>query len=176
MKKLIVLAAAISALALAAVAGATTNIGGATTNADGSVTLASGTGSAGIDVTLPGVTFVGDIQAFSLNYSFPSGCATGSPILAIITVRGTIWVPLSNAAGFTCAPGTNFLYVLNTATGTDTHEILGGTYADTWGHAHSEYDNLRVLAVQLLTTGPNQTVTVSNINLVIVPGAPTASL
>src|SRR5919204_2967701 len=136
MKKFIVLAVAVSALAFAAAANANTNIGGATTNADGSVTLASGTGSAGVDITLPGVTFVGDIQSFSLNYSFPGGCATGSPILAIVTVRGTIWVPLSNAAGFTCAPGTNFLYVLNIATGTDSHEILGGTFLDTWGHAH----------------------------------------
>jgi hypothetical protein len=165
MKKLLLAVAAAATLAVVGTASANTNLGGATTNPDGSVTLASGTGSAGVDITLPGVTFVGDIQAFSLNYSFPSGCATGVPTLAIITERGTIGIPLSNGSGFTCAPGTNFLYLLNSTTGADTHQLVGGTFLDNWGRAHSEYDNLHVLAVQLLTTGPNQTVTVSNLNL-----------
>ena len=62
------------------------------------------------------------------------------------------------------------------ATETGVSEILGGTVADNWGHAKSEYDNLAVNSIQLVTTGPNQTVTVWNINLVIIHGAPTASL
>jgi hypothetical protein len=177
MKKLVVLVALAAGLAVAAGAGANTNLGGATTNADGSVTLSSATvPSAGIDVSLPGVTLVGDIAAFSLTYSFPNGCPTGVPTLAIITVRGTIWVSLGGVSGFSCAPGTSTAYVLNNTTPVDTHEIVGGTASDSWGRAHSEYDNLRVNAVQLLTTGPGQTMTVSNVSLVIVPGAPSATM
>jgi hypothetical protein len=178
MKKLLsVLAVAAAALAVAGIANATTNLGGATTNADGSITLNSTASpfSAGVDLGVPSNTFVGDITAFSLNYSFPSGCATGVPSLAIVTVRGTISVSLAGVAGFTCTSGVN-LYVLNPNTPADTSAIVGGTTADTWGHAKSEYDNLQVLAVQLVTTGPSQNVTVSNLNLVINQGAPTASM
>jgi hypothetical protein len=177
MKKLVVLVALAAGLAAAGAASANTNLGGATTNADGSVTLSSvAAPSAGVDVSLPGVTFVGDISAFSLTYSFPNGCPTGVPTLAIVTVRGTIWVSLGGVSGFSCAAGPSNAYVLNTTTPADTHEIVGGTVADSWGRAHSEYDNLRVNAVQLLTTGPGQTMTVSNVSLVITPGAPTATM
>jgi hypothetical protein len=178
MRKLILVLAVAAAAALAGGASANTNLGGATSNADGTVTLNSSVapGSAGIDVSLPGVTFVGDIAAFSVDYNFPNGCPTGVPILAIVTVRGTIWTSIGSAGGFTCAPGTHTAYVLSNTSPTDTHEIVGGTFSDNWGRAHSEYDNLRVQAVQLLTTGPNQVVTVGNINLVIAPGAPTASM
>jgi hypothetical protein len=178
MRKLILVLAVAAAATLAGGASANTNLGGATSNADGTVTLNSSATpfSAGVDVSLPGVTFVGDISAFSVDYNFPNGCPTGVPILAIVTVRGTIWTSIGSAGGFTCAPGTHNAYVLTNTTPTDTHEIVGGTVSDNWGRAHSEYDNLRVLAVQLLTTGANQVVTVGNINLVIGSGAPTASM
>jgi hypothetical protein len=175
MKKLLLVLAVVFGLTAVGAASANTNLGGATTNADGSVTLNSGTSSAGVDITLPGVTFVGDIAAFSLSYSFPSGCATGVPSLVITTVRGPITISLGGVSGFTCTSGTN-LYVLNPTTPADTHVIVGGTFADTWGHAKSEYDNLQVLDVALVTTGANQSVTVSGLNLVIAPGAPTASM
>jgi hypothetical protein len=179
MKKLLLVAAAAAALAFAAGASAAnTNLGGATTNADGSVTLNSTASpfSAGIDIGLPGVTNVGDITAFSLNISFPSGCPAGVPKLAIATVRGTISVSLSGGQGFTCAAGTTNVYVLNPSTPADTSQILGGSAADTWGHAQSEYDNLRVNSVQLVTTGVGQVATVSNIQLVITPGLPSPSM
>jgi hypothetical protein len=179
MKKLILAVAATAALAFATTASAapTTTFGGATTNADGSVTFNSSASPfvAGIDFSVPGGTFVGDLSAFSLDYNFAAGCPSGVPRLAISTPRGTISVSLSSVAGFNCVSGHN-LYVLNSTTATDTGQILGGTFADTWGHAKSEYDNLKVDAVQLVTTGPNQAVTVWNINLVITHGAPTASL
>ena len=179
MKKLVLAAALAATLALATVASAapTTTFGGATVNADGSVTLNSSASPfvAGIDFSDPGGTFVGDLAAFSLDYSFAAGCPSGVPKLAIGTPRGTISISLASVAGFGCTSGHN-LYVLDTSTAADTGQILGGTSADTWGHAKSEYDNLAVNSIQLVTTGPNQTVTVWNINLVIIHGAPTASL
>jgi hypothetical protein len=179
MKKLILAVVAIAALAFAATASAapTTTFGGATTNADGSITLNSTASPfvAGIDFSNPGGTFVGDLAAFSLDYSFAAGCPNGVPKLAIGTPRGTISISLGAVAGFNCVSGHN-LFVLNPTTATDTGQILGGTAADNWGHAKSEYDNLAVDSIQLVTTGPNQTVTVWNINLVIIHGAPTASL
>jgi hypothetical protein len=180
MKKLILAAALAVGLVFAGVAGAapTTTFGGATVNADGSVLLNSSALPfvAGIDLSVPGGTFVGDLTAFSTDYSFASGCPSGVPKLTIVTERGTISVSLAAVAGFSCATGTHNAYVLNPSTAVDTGQILGGTSNDTWGHAKSEYDNLRVDAVQLVTTGPNQTVTVANVTLVINQGAPTASL
>src|SRR4029079_4561846 len=89
MRKLILVLAVAAAATLAGGASANTNLGGATSNADGTVTLNSSATpfSAGVDVSLPGVTFVGDISAFSVDYNFPIGCQTGVPILAIVTVR-----------------------------------------------------------------------------------------
>src|SRR3989442_10538032 len=179
MKRLILAVGITAALAFASAASAapTTTFGGATTNADGSVTLNSSASpfAAGIDFSVPGGTFVGDLAAFSLDYNFAAGCPSGVPKLAIGTPRGTISISLASVAGVGCTSGHN-LYVLNPSTATDTGQILGGTSADTWGHAKSEYDNLVVNSIQLVTTGPNQAVTVWNINLVITHGAPTASL
>jgi len=105
-----------------------------------------------------------------------NGCPSGVPKLAIGTPRGTISISLAWVAGFSCASGTHSAYVLNATTAVDTGQILGGTVNATWGHAKSEYDNLKVDSVQLVTTGANQTVTVANVLLVINQGAPTASL
>src|SRR5947208_5193447 len=98
MKKVVVMVALVLGLAFAAGASAAGPFGGATANADGSVTLNSALGTAGLDIGLPGVTFVGDIAAFSLNSTMPLGCPNGTPSLAIITVRGTIWVSLGSVS------------------------------------------------------------------------------
>src|SRR5439155_22810198 len=102
MKKLFVAVGITAALAFASAASAapTTTFGGATTNADGSVTLtSSATQSAGIDFSVPGGTFVGDLAAFSLDYSFAAGCPNGVPKLAIASPRGSISVSLGNRTG-----------------------------------------------------------------------------
>jgi hypothetical protein len=180
MKKLMLAAVMAACLAFAGGASAapTTTFGGATVNADGSVLLNSSASPfvAGIDLSVPGGTFVGDLTAFSTDYNFANGCPNGVPKLAIGTPRGTISISLAWVSGFSCASGTHSAYVLNATTQVDTGQILGGTSIDTWGHAKSEYDNLRVNSVQLVTTGANQTVTVANVLLVINQGAPTASL
>jgi hypothetical protein len=177
MKRLILVAAAVAALAFAGGASAapTAPFGGATANPDGSITLNSATTAAGIDFSIPSGTNFGDLTQFTLSYSFTGGCPAGVPALAVMTVRGTIWIPLASVEGFSCTTGTNFS-ILNRGTPVDTSAILGGTAADTFGHAHSEYDNLRVLAVQLVTTGPGQTMTVTSWSLVITPGTPSPSL
>jgi hypothetical protein len=174
MRKLLLAAAAVAALALGGSAGAAnTLIGGATANADGSITLSStAVTSAGIDFGLPSATNFGDVTSFSMTYTVPAGCPSGTPILAINTVRGTIWAPL----GLDCSPGTHTAFVGPTSSPLDTSAILGGTALDNWGHAKGEYDNLRVNSIQLVTTGANQSVVVSNTNLVITPGAASPSL
>src|SRR5947208_15739772 len=109
MKKLILAVGITAALAFASAASAapTTTFGGATTNADGSVTLNSSASPfvAGIDFSVPGGTFVGDLAAFSLDYNFAAGCPSGVPKLAISTPRGTISVYLASVAGFRCTSG-----------------------------------------------------------------------
>ena len=179
MKKLIVVLAVAAGLAVAGGANAAGPIGGATTNADGSVTLNSTASpfSAGLDLAIPSATNVGDLAALSFNYSFPNGCASGVPKLAIITVRGTVTILLDSVAGFTCAPGTHFLYVLNDATPTDTSQIPGGSATQTWvPAAKGEFDNLGVIAVQIQTTGVNQVMTLSNVVLVVVSAGDSPSM
>jgi hypothetical protein len=140
-------------------------MGTATTNADGSVQLNSA--NSGVSLAIPSNTSVGDLDAFLTDFNLASGCGAGVPQLAIITVKGTIRVPLSNAARFSCGTGTqNSGNLLGFDSPVDTGEILGGTFADTWGHAKSEYDNLQVLAVELITTAA-QSATVSNFVLSI---------
>ena len=178
MKKLFLTAAMVAGLAFAGGSSAATTIltGGATLNPDGSVTLNSTAPATSAAVSVPtGRILLGDITAFSLSYSFPGGCATGVPELQIMTVRGTIHVSLG-AAGLNCGPGTFSTYLLNPSTAVDTHEIVGGTFVDNWGRAHSEYDNLAVTGIQVITTGASQVVTLSNMQLVLTPGAPSASM
>jgi hypothetical protein len=181
MKKLLlaVATAAAAALAFAVAAGAapTSTFGGATTNADGSITLSSTAAqSAGIDLSLPSNAQVGDIYSFSTGYSFANGCPNGVPVLAIITYRGTISVSLASVPGFSCAAGTNSVYVLSNNTPVNSSALPGGSANDTWAHVKSEYDDLRINNVQLVTSGANQTVTVSNVQLVFAPVLPSPSM
>jgi hypothetical protein len=175
MKKLILAVAVAGALALGGSAiAANTPLGGTTANTDGSWTLNSSAApfSAGLDLGLPGVTNFGDLTSLSFDYVVPSGCPTGVPKLAILTERGTINMPLP----LDCSAGKHSVYVFNLTAPLDTSAILGGTALDNWSHAHSEYDNLRVDDVQIVTTGAGQSVTISNIAFVIIPGAPSPSL
>jgi hypothetical protein len=179
MKKVLLTVAVAAGLAFAAVAGAapTSIFGGAVSNPDGTITLSSTSlQAAGIDLSIPSGTNVGDMSAFSTDVNFASGCPAGVPKLAIVTYRGTISISLGAVAGFSCAAGTHSVYVLNNNTPVDSSQIPGGSANDTWAHAKSEYDNLRVNAIQLVTSGANQTVTVGNVLLVLTPGAPSPSM
>jgi hypothetical protein len=160
----------VSLAAAAAASSPHTTFGSATEAADGTVTLDSSKGTAGVSFSIPSGLSVGDITDFSLDYSFANGCPNGVPRLEIITVRGPMYVSLGNAAVFSCAAGTrNSSSFLHLGTAADTGRILAGTFTDTWGHAKSEYDKLRVVAIQLSTSGANQTVVVSNMQLILNP-------
>jgi hypothetical protein len=156
MKKLFFAAVLAAGLAVVGAAGAATSpyvtSGTATVNADGSVTLGAG---GAINLLVPGGTKVGDLSSLAADFTFPSGCPTGAPVLAITTVRGTFTVPVLVG----CTSTVQHVEILGPGAPADTSADKAGSAADTWRHAQGEYDNLAVLAVAIRSSG---TVTVAN--------------
>jgi hypothetical protein len=179
--KMLLFAALVSAAVavVGSASGATTpfrTFGAATVNSDGSVTASPTPGApAGVEFLTPSNTMVGELSAVTTDYAFAAGCPTSAPELVILTVRGSILVPLRAAPGFNCGsvstPSGNLLRPDAPA---DTSRIVGGTAADTWGHAKSEYDKLQVVAVRLATG--TATATFANFQLAVNPRPPEPSM
>jgi hypothetical protein len=167
----VALAAPTLSLAATVASSPHTTLGGATANPDGSVVLDSTKApSAGISFTIPGGLSVGDVTDFSTDYDFGSSCVSGVPQLVISTLRGDIYVSLGAAANFNCSSGLrNSSSFLHSGTPVDTGRIPSGTFTDTWCHAKSQFDRLGVTGIQLVTTAANQSVVVSNSQLILNP-------